>query len=90
MGLPNVSFTHQESGFSLKNINLNLTSGNIFGITGFSGSGKSTLVDILMGLLNPEKGSIIVFPSFMPHCVTPVTKGVRTSLVMWCLGEPWK
>ena len=58
--LNNVSFTHQESGFSLKNINLNLTSGNIFGITGFSGSGKSTLVDILMGLLNPEKGSIIV------------------------------
>jgi len=37
-----------------------------------------------------EKGSIIVFPSFLPHCVTPVTRGTRTSLVMWCLGEPWK
>lgn len=37
-----------------------------------------------------EKGSIIVFPSFVPHTVTPVTKGTRKSLVMWCLGEPWK
>ena len=58
--LNNVGYTHQESGFSLENISLNLRSGNIYGITGFSGSGKSTLVDILMGLLNPEKGSIAV------------------------------
>ena len=36
------------------------------------------------------QGSIIVFPSFLPHCVTPVTKGTRYSLVLWCLGEPWK
>lgn len=36
------------------------------------------------------KGSIIVFPSFVHHCVTPVTKGTRYSLVMWTLGDPWK
>lgn len=36
------------------------------------------------------QGSIIVFPSFLPHCVTPVTKGTRYSLVLWCLGEPFK
>lgn len=36
------------------------------------------------------RGSIIVFPSFVQHCVTPVTKGTRYSLVMWTLGEPWK
>jgi hypothetical protein len=26
----------------------------------------------------------------MPHCVTPVTKGTRYSLVLWVLGDPFK
>ena len=46
--------------FTLKNLNLNLEIGSILGITGFSGSGKSTLVDIMMGLLKQNKGSILV------------------------------
>ena len=37
-----------------------------------------------------SQGSIIVFPSFMFHRVTPVTKGTRYSLVLWQLGEPFK
>lgn len=37
-----------------------------------------------------KKGSITIFPSFNWHQVTPVTKGVRHSLVTWNLGEPWK
>jgi PKHD-type hydroxylase len=36
------------------------------------------------------QGSIIVFPSFLDHCVTPVTSGTRYSLVLWCLGKPFK
>lgn len=36
------------------------------------------------------RGSMIVFPSYLPHCVTPVTSGTRYSLVMWCLGRPFK
>lgn len=36
------------------------------------------------------RGSMIVFPSYTPHCVTPVTKGTRYSLVVWCLGRPFK
>lgn len=36
------------------------------------------------------RGSIIIFPSFVQHCVTPVTRGTRYSLVMWTLGAPWK
>jgi PKHD-type hydroxylase len=34
-------------------------------------------------------GSIIVFPSFMEHRVTPVTKGTRYSLVVWFVGPPF-
>tara|TARA_B100000953_G_scaffold235490_1_gene196873 strand:- start:107 stop:667 length:561 start_codon:yes stop_codon:yes gene_type:complete len=36
-----------------------------------------------------EKGSIIVFPSFFVHRVTPVTKGIRYSLVAWFTGPPF-
>jgi PKHD-type hydroxylase len=33
-------------------------------------------------------GTVIVFPSFCAHRVTPVTKGVRDSLVAFMLGPP--
>lgn len=36
------------------------------------------------------QGSMVIFPSFLDHCVTPVTKGTRYSLVLWSLGAPWK
>ena len=36
------------------------------------------------------RGSIIIFPSYTHHCVTPVTRGTRYSLVLWSLGKPWK
>jgi len=37
-----------------------------------------------------DKGTLIVFPSFVFHQVTPVTKGTRKSLVNWTLGYPFK
>lgn len=37
-----------------------------------------------------ERGSIVVFPSFVSHRVTPITRGTRNSLVMWALGRPFK
>jgi len=33
-----------------------------------------------------EKGSLILFPSYLLHRVTPVTKGTRRSLVLWISG----
>ena len=36
------------------------------------------------------QGSVIFFPGFTNHCVTPVTSGTRYSLVIWFLGNPWK
>jgi PKHD-type hydroxylase len=35
---------------------------------------------------NQKAGEGFVFPSFTPHCVTPVTSGIRYSLVMWSYG----
>jgi PKHD-type hydroxylase len=37
-----------------------------------------------------KQGTIIVFPSFMAHQVTPVTSGVRYSAVCWMVGPKWK
>ena len=37
-----------------------------------------------------EKGKVIVFPSYLWHRVTPVTKGVRKSLVWWVGGIPFR
>jgi PKHD-type hydroxylase len=39
---------------------------------------------------NRSIGSIIFFPSFVLHEVTPVTKGTRRSLVGWVTGPRWK
>lgn len=36
------------------------------------------------------QGTIIVFPSFVMHRVTPVTKGVRRSVVAWASGQPFR
>lgn len=33
-----------------------------------------------------ERGTVLVFPANVAHTVTPVTSGVRNSLVGWCLG----
>jgi PKHD-type hydroxylase len=35
------------------------------------------------------KGSIVVFPSFVYHQVTPVIRGTRKSLVVWFNGQPY-
>jgi len=36
-----------------------------------------------------ERGTLIVFPSFVHHQVTPVTRGTRVSLVSWYHGQPY-
>jgi PKHD-type hydroxylase len=35
-------------------------------------------------------GTMAIFPSYVVHRVTPVTKGVRKSLVLWVGGKPFK
>lgn len=37
-----------------------------------------------------DQGSVIIFPSFTKHRVTPVTKGTRYSLVSWHAGPPFR
>ena len=37
-----------------------------------------------------RRGSMVVFPSYVPHEVTRVTRGTRTSLVSWIWGSRWR
>ena len=36
-----------------------------------------------------QKGSIVIFPSSLSHQVTPVSQGIRYSLVQWYSGPPF-
>ena len=41
--------------------------------------------------VNNRKGNLFIFPSYLMHRVTPVTKGTRKSLVIWAGGpQPLK
>jgi len=37
-----------------------------------------------------EQGTMVIFPSYLRHRVTPVTKGLRRSLVTWITGPPFR
>ena len=37
-----------------------------------------------------EFGDALIFPSFTQHQITPITKGIRYSLVSWVSGPPWR
>jgi len=41
-------------------------------------------------LMDKKQGTLIMFPSFVLHEVTPVTKGERNSLVTWVTGNQFK
>ncbi len=48
-------------GFAaLKNINLQITRGEIFALLGPNGAGKTTLISILCGIVNPSSGKVLV------------------------------
>jgi len=59
INLKNVSFSYQKRKI-LKNVNLKLEIGKIYGIVGESGSGKTTLLNIISGLEKIQAGEIIV------------------------------
>ena len=59
--LKNISFAYPgDKKDSLKNISLKIIRNQKIGFTGVSGSGKSTLIDIILGLINPQNGSILI------------------------------
>jgi ATP-binding cassette subfamily C protein len=57
----NLTFAYDgDSSFVLKNINLEVKTGQFVAIVGESGSGKTTLIDLMLGMLTPQSGKIEV------------------------------
>ena len=55
----NINYSYGKKKI-FENLNLKINKNSIFGICGESGSGKSTLINILLGLLIPDKGKVLV------------------------------
>jgi ABC-type multidrug transport system fused ATPase/permease subunit len=61
LALKNVTFTYPDAAEpALKGLSLSVRCGESVGIMGTSGAGKTTLVDVLLGLLVPQRGDVTV------------------------------
>jgi len=58
--LENISFSYKTNREVIKNFSIEIEKNTSTGIVGKSGSGKSTLMDIMLGLLKPQKGRILI------------------------------
>lgn len=60
--IKNLNFKYNETDekLILKDLNLNIESGDFVAILGHNGSGKSTLAKLLNGLLQPTSGDVVV------------------------------
>jgi ABC-type multidrug transport system fused ATPase/permease subunit len=58
--LSNVTYKYNQENRSegIFDVNLNLNHSSVIGITGPTGAGKTTLVNVLLGLLEPQTGTI--------------------------------
>ena len=57
--MKNVSFRYSDDGaYIIKDFNLKITPGEHLAVVGLNGAGKTTIVKLIMGLNEPEKGSI--------------------------------
>ena len=58
--ISNLSKTYKTGFSALKNINLEIRHGEIFGLLGPNGAGKTTLISIICGIVNKSSGSVLV------------------------------
>jgi zinc transport system ATP-binding protein len=65
--IENVSFAYDREPV-LKNVDLQIETGNFTVLIGPNGGGKTTLLKLILGLLEPDRGSVRVFGR-APHAV---------------------
>jgi ABC-2 type transport system ATP-binding protein len=57
----NLTYRFSEKEIVLKNINLKIPQGSIFGFLGPNGAGKTTTLKLILGLLKKQEGTISIF-----------------------------
>ena len=67
---------------ALKDINLTIHDGDIYGIIGMSGAGKSTLVRCINMLERPDEGSVVVDGRQMQQLSAAELRGARRDITM--------
>jgi ABC-2 type transport system ATP-binding protein len=60
LSISHLSKTYQSGFAALKNINLEISKGEIFALLGQNGAGKTTLISIICGIVNPSSGTVLV------------------------------
>ena len=61
ISVENINFSYPgEESRAIDNVSFNVASGTSVAIVGSSGAGKTTLVDLLLGILKPDSGTILV------------------------------
>ena len=60
ISVKNLSKTYGAGFKALKDVNLEIASGEIFALLGPNGAGKTTLISIICGIANPSEGRILV------------------------------
>ncbi|MDO8693543.1 MAG: ABC transporter ATP-binding protein [Sheuella sp.] len=58
--ISHLSKTYQSGFQALKDINLEISRGEIFALLGQNGAGKTTLISIICGIVNPSSGQVLV------------------------------
>lgn len=71
VSLNNITFSYPgKPSPAVKDLTLVIPKNSVIGLVGASGSGKSTAIDLLLGLLNPQKGELCIDDT----CITPANK----------------
>jgi ABC-2 type transport system ATP-binding protein len=60
ISVSNLSKTYKSGFQALKNINLDIRTGEIFALLGPNGAGKTTLINIICGIVTPSAGTVLV------------------------------
>ncbi len=60
ISISNLSKVYANGHHALRNINLDIHSGEILALLGPNGAGKTTLISIICGIVNPSEGSVTV------------------------------
>ena len=55
----NLTKTYASGLHALRNVNLEIRSGEIFALLGPNGAGKTTLINVICGIVNPSSGTVL-------------------------------
>lgn len=83
--LKNVSKTYKTKNgeiHAVKDVNLSINDGEIFGIIGYSGAGKSTMIRLLNGLEQPTSGTVDVNGHQVSHISGNQLRNARQKISM--------